>query len=55
MDICLQGEMGLIMCTDSGSEVYESEVTAGGGEAGRWAEPLQDTDVCGWKNAVDAK
>lgn len=55
MDICLQGDTGLIMCTDSVSEVYESEVTGGGGEKGRWAELMQDPDVCAMKETAEAK
>lgn len=49
MDICLHGDSGLIMCTDSVSEVQDSDVVAtGGGELGMGTELQQDPemDIC---------
>lgn len=50
MDICLQGETGLIMCTDSVSEELDSEVgtpyeikVEG---LGPWLEQTAEFDIC---------
>lgn len=49
MDICLHGDTGLIMCTDSVSEVQDSDVVGtGGGELGRGTALQHDPemDIC---------
>lgn len=46
MDICLHGDTGLIMCTDSVSEVQDSDVVAtGGGELRKGAALQQDPEM----------
>lgn len=50
MDICLQGEIGLIICTDSVSEELDSEVGAGQETKeevlGPWLEQTAKPDIC---------
>lgn len=45
MDICLQGDTGLIMCTESVSEVWDSEAGWDVKEVGQGSGLEQDTEI----------
>ncbi len=45
MDICLQGDTGLIMCTESVSEVWDSEAGWDVKEVGQGPGLEQDTEI----------